>query len=507
MVEIELKFQIEPARRDAVRRAVVASGASAQKLRLQARYFDTPDACLAGAGLALRLRREGRSRWVQTLKGRGDGLMQRLEHEVVLPPGVPATLDLSRHDGTPAAAALRSALGPRASELVERFATDIQRTRRVVRALDAEGLPAAIELAWDEGWITALRDEKPQRVAVAELEFELLSGPPQALLGLASRWVGRHGLWLDVRSKAERGHALAAGRPAAATQAQAALVSRRMAPARALAAVVQAALAQVLPNLAALADAGPLPAEHVHQLRVGLRRLRVALREFGAGAAGVDPGWDGVLAQLFRALGQLRDRDVAQQVLRPAREAAARAGLEFSPPPARHAVAPALELAAALRERGLHQLLLALIGLTLPSESAPGAAPGAAPLLDVARKRLTRLHKKVRVDAMRFADLDDAARHRLRKRLKRLRYSLDFVAPLFAAKSVAAYLALLKPAQEALGQCNDLALTEAAGMAAGARSPGDAYVLGWLGARRDVLSGTAAKRLKALSTAARCWKH
>ena len=503
MVEIELKFQVEPARRGAVRRAVIASGASAQKLRLQARYFDTPDARLAAAGLALRLRREGRSRWVQTLKGRGDGLMQRLEHEVVLPPGVPATLDLSRHDGTPAAAALRAALGSRASELVERFATDIQRTRRVVRALGAEGPPASIELAWDEGWITALRDEKPQRVAVAELEFELLSGSPQALLGLASRWVGRHGLWLDVRSKAERGHALAVGRPAAATQAQAALVSRRMAPARALAAVVQAALAQVLPNLAALADAGPLPAEQVHQLRVGLRRLRVALREFGAGAAGVDPGWDDVLAQLFRALGQLRDRDVAQQVLLPAREAAARAGLEFSPPPARHEVAPAVQLAAALRDRGLHQLLLALIGLTLPGEPTAGAAP----LGDTARKGLTRLHKKVRADAARFADLDDEARHRLRKRLKRLRYSLDFVAPLFAAKSVAAYLALLKPAQEALGQCNDVALAEAACMAAGAPSPGDAYLLGWLSARRDVLAGTAAKRLKALSAAPRCWKN
>ena len=39
--------------------------------------------------------------WVQTLKGRGDGLMRRLEHEVRLPPqrGVPA-LDPQRHAGT-----------------------------------------------------------------------------------------------------------------------------------------------------------------------------------------------------------------------------------------------------------------------------------------------------------------------------------------------------------------------------------------------------------------------
>ena len=46
--------------------------------------FVTADERLAGAGLALRLRKEGR-RWVQTLKGRGDGVMNRLEHEVELP--------------------------------------------------------------------------------------------------------------------------------------------------------------------------------------------------------------------------------------------------------------------------------------------------------------------------------------------------------------------------------------------------------------------------------------
>ena len=151
MLEIELKFQVEPAQRAAVRRAVVASGTSTQVLRLQARYFDTSDARLAAAGLALRLRREGRNRWVQTLKGRGDGLMTRLEHEIVLPPGVPAALDLARHAGTPAGAALEAALGQRAGALVERYATDIRRTRRVARARSAEGAGASIEVI---DWLT-----------------------------------------------------------------------------------------------------------------------------------------------------------------------------------------------------------------------------------------------------------------------------------------------------------------------------------------------------------------
>ena len=47
----------------------------------------------------------------------------------------------------------------------------------------------------------------------------------------------------------------------------------------------------------------------------------------------------------------------------------------------------------------------------------------------------------VAADGARFVALDDAARHDLRKRLKRLRYSLEFVAPLFGRKAVARYAA------------------------------------------------------------------
>jgi len=502
MVEIELKFQVEPARRDAVRRAVAGSGAKAQTIRLQARYFDTPDGRLAAAGLALRLRREGRSRWVQTLKGRGDGVMHRLEHELVLPSAVPATLDLARHDGTPVGAALRSALSSHEAGLVERFATDIRRTRRAVRMRAPTGEMATIELALDEGSICARTAEGPCRVAVSEVEFELLDGPPQALLALASRWVERHGLWLDVRTKAERGHVLASGVASPPVQARAPLVGRRMLPARALAAMVQAALAQVLPNLAAVAEAGQGGPEYLHQLRVGLRRLRTALREFGTGVEGVDASWLATLAQLFSSLGTLRDSDVIEQTLAQARAAARAAGLEPSLPPARGGQALTAQDRAPLRERGLHRLLLALFGLALA-----GGQPGdGRPLIETARRRLNRLHKRATADAARFETLDDTERHMLRKRLKRLRYSLEFVAPLFAAKALRRYLALLKPAQEVLGECHDLLLAEAACRAAVPHSVGDGFVLGWLSTRREVLTAQAATRLTALSAAPRFWK-
>lgn len=246
--ETELKFQIPPAARAAVHAEVQAAGG--RPLRLQARYFDTAGRALASAGMALRLRREG-TVWVQTLKGRGDGVMQRLEHEVVLDANEPR-LDPARHDGTPAGAALRRALGT--AELALTFETDVRRT---VLALDQAD--AVIELALDEGVLRAGSVEAP----MYELEYELLQGPVAALLALAGEGVLRHGLWLDVRSKAERGERLARGITA-------------VPPVRLEGGTLASALEQMLANACELAE-GLGGEDHLQALREAVEEgLRAA---------------------------------------------------------------------------------------------------------------------------------------------------------------------------------------------------------------------------------------
>ena len=78
-MEIEFKFCIPPERLAAVQ-AAARRGAHAQ-IRMEARYFDTPDAALSSRGIAFRLRREG-NQWVQTVKALGDGPLDREEHNV-----------------------------------------------------------------------------------------------------------------------------------------------------------------------------------------------------------------------------------------------------------------------------------------------------------------------------------------------------------------------------------------------------------------------------------------
>ncbi len=214
MQEIELKFQI-PADSLGVLSAEIERMPGHRRERLQAHYFDTPDRRLGQARSALRLRKEG-ERWVQTLKASGANTMIRLEDNQPAPApteGSAARIDLSLHLGSPAEAVLVRTLDWDPSQdrqgehtgLVELYRTDIW--RQTARVAVGQGTPKAgvVELALDLGHIHA----GDLSVAVQELEIELVSGHPMAVIDMARDWVPRHHLWLDTQTKAHRGDRLA----------------------------------------------------------------------------------------------------------------------------------------------------------------------------------------------------------------------------------------------------------------------------------------------------------
>ena len=594
--EIELKFRIPPARLAALRRAVATR--SAEVLPLAAVYFDTPGEHLARARVALRLRREGVT-WVQTLKAEGGSAIHRLEHNLVVASTRQPALDLSRHDGTAAGQVLREVLAdaPNAP-LSARYATEVQRTQRLLRA---DG--ARIELALDEGWITA----GPHRLPICELEFELLAGTPQALLDVAGRWVDRFGLVLDVRSKSERGHRLATGMPAGRpTKARPLRLPVDASPAQALAAMLANALSQTLANASVMADADlaeqvTADAEYLHQLRVGLRRLRSLLRVYGPLAPPADAALAPALGALFGQLGAARDRDAMAEWLWPALHAADapwvpdaasgqvataphdRASETVANPAAKTAnetatatadspaaatatsavTAPAMaavvaeasgdgvDLGALLRAPATQRLWLSALAASQPSTAAAAAATpaGAAPapalpereegqkspkfqkrvksqkgvkshnghkghdgrdgeaLRDLLRAPLHQLLRQVQRDAAGFDTLDDAARHRLRRRIKRLRYAADAVASLWPAKPVERTLRALARAQEPLGAYNDTVVALALMRGLAAQEGRAWFAVGWLTARREALAGPCAKALTLLSQTRGFWRR
>ncbi|MBC5766641.1 CYTH and CHAD domain-containing protein [Ramlibacter albus] len=466
MGEFEIKLHV-PADRLASLKAAVQRG-GARRERLRARYFDTQDGALARQRIGLRLRQEG-SDWVQTVKAEGDGLLHRTEHNVTLARGDAAEVRVERHHGSDAGDALARALrGTKDGALVEVYRTDIERTRR-----DLVAGTTTVEVALDVGAIRAGR----RKADVCEIEFELKAGSREVAVELAQQWCERHGLWLDTASKAMRGERLARGlklAPPAGFEAPRRL--RKLRQHSAVRALAGAALRQVLGNGSEIAR-GAWDEEHVHQMRVGLRRLRTALHELEGLEALATPGDMAVLAAAFRALGAQRDAAHLQPKLLESMRADGAPPLEL--PPAA-SVAPDPQQVA--RDLRLQAVLLQLLGRL--SATAPPREPGPGAVRRHIGQRLAALHRHVVKDGGRFEDLPHEEQHGLRKRFKRLRYLAEAAAGLYEARKVEAFTNALKPVQDALGEFQDEWVAAGFWRARAAGDPNAWFAVGWLQARR-----------------------
>lgn len=493
MPEVELKFQVPAARRAALE-AALAGRSGSTRARLRAAYLDTPEGSLAAAGMALRLRREGRC-WVQTLKGRTPDALTRFEHNVsrtaaTAMPDIDATL----HAGTPVGAALLTLLAAQpADALRPRHGTDILRRTRVVR-----GPGGRVELALDVGRIQAAG----RTLKVVEFEIESLSGSALAVLAVARRWAPRHGLWLDGRSKAERGDLLARGETMAApTRATRVELGPGMSAPAAWQQVLGACAEQIIGNASQIASGESLP-EHVHQLRVGLRRLRSALRLFTGEAA--DAALGAPAAALFRRLGNARDAAVIESEFAADLIAALRAEGIAKDTALLPAAGAAPSPAEVLREPAAQLFLLDLLAaLQRPSPRHDGSVVS---LREQLAGRLNRWHRQVLRDAARFAALDDAGLHRLRKRSKRLRYAAEFAAALFERRALRRFLRVMDAWQDRLGAITDTLMAARAFRDAPHDHPHRAFALGWLAARRAMLIRGARHELKAFRRVRPFWK-
>jgi inorganic triphosphatase YgiF len=517
MSELELKFQVPPGGQPDLLRAV--GPRDLERMKLHARYFDTADHLLGRHGMALRLRNENGA-WVQTLKAGHAHSLERMEENVELAAAqdhAQAAPDPERHAGTEAGDRLAKLLKAHGRPpLVEVYRTEVDRSRRLLHTHGAQ-----LEWALDEGMIVAGERVRP----LLELELEYKGGERAGLYAAAHDWQARHGLWLDPVPKAQRGALLGEGQAfVAPVKAEPPTLTRGMDGDRMLRAMVAASLSQILPNAAEIA-AGSADPEHVHQLRVGMRRLRTAVRELEPIARLPDSRWQESMDAVFDAAGEARDRHVLRTELVPELEGA---GAPLVDPfdgdeavlQALHASVHTAPFQAALLELLAYahgdpapaaaDAVVADAGATDAAETGAaeaGAADetAAAPEVEDAgiawlRQRLTRLHRQVTHQAERFEALDIEEQHRLRRRLKRLRYLAQFAAPLFKPRRVEVWLNSLEPAQDALGRHIDRAVAARRFSDAAGNDPRAWFAAGWF---RGQLADTAHDGRKALERFAR----
>ena len=217
---------------------------------------------------------------------------------------------------------------------------------------------------------------------------------------------------------------------------------RRAAPAPALQALLGAALQQIEHN-AQQACKSP-DGEFLHQLRVGLRRLRAALRAFRR----ILPRKETkrlvrALRKLSPKLGTARDWDVLAARL----EADGGSEALLRKAQARRATARRAARRAIVSKR------FAGIG---PAVRGLAAADSRETLAQFGAAALARAHRKLMAQADRADWADAAARHAVRIRIKRLRYSCEFFASAFPSRLATPYIAALKELQEILGALNDI---------------------------------------------------
>jgi inorganic triphosphatase YgiF len=454
-MEVELKLEFDPAdaARIAVHPALETSLGPAEDQELVSTYFDTPDYALHRLGVYVRVRESG-GRYVQTIKSAKSNteLLERLEWEREIPS---RALDLDGLEGTALAPLLtpeiRASLGPV-------FETRV--TRHICR-VEQDG--AEIEVAIDRGEIATRTHTRP----ISEVELELKRGKKRALFGLAHVLAETVPFRLEVKTKAERGYELLQDRLYMAEKATDIDIPPKTETGEAFHAIAQSCLRQIMANEPSM-SAGQ--AESLHQMRIGLRRLRAAIGIFADVVDDNDLGKiKGELKWITKELGPARDLDVfGADVLRPLRAkrpedpAIAASHRDFEEK-RMAAYARAAAAARSLRFRA------AMLDLAEWIETGPWAtdddkerrALRARPVVEHAEEKLTRLRQRVKRKGADLRHRSVRQRHRLRICAKRLRYATEFFAGTFPAgpsvKRRTESLSALKDLQDALGGLNDLA--------------------------------------------------
>ncbi|MFC7473665.1 CHAD domain-containing protein [Dankookia sp. GCM10030260] len=431
-------------------------------------WLDSAEAALAERGLALEQSQRGLRRMLRTMPEAAQPWL----------PGSPAEMV--------------KASDPQDGPMVPVAAFSGRRS--LMPLTTPEGPVQAVLLA---GKLRAVADERP----VARL---LLEGSPEAVLGLATRLATDLPLLPQHAALAEEGRALARGKSPRAR--------RRGPPDLAEAATVEEALLGALGHLlevmlhhapACRLGAGP---EGVHQMRVGLRRLRSVLKVFrpAAGCQAMQE-FDAGLKALADRLGPARDWDVFLGGLG-AKVAAAMPGDKriaalLKAGEARRQAAYAA-LRAELDGAGFRRLVLAGLGLLLqrpwravePAEAADRAARLEESLPEFAAALLDKRWHKLRSEGEEIEGHSAEALHEVRLEAKRLRYATELFAPLWAGKATRRFQRRLAALQEELGIANDTAVARSLVASLGSGVP--AWAIGAVegfataragGARKDAL--------------------
>ena len=424
------------------------SGKGRTQKTLRSVYYDTPDHRLHAQRIVVRVRDNGQG-FVQTVKLGNDfedGISNPVEVEDRLDNAQP---NLSRiHDKSVRRKVLKAIRG---SALTQAFETVITRTACRLRSR-----ASIIEVALDRGEALAMN----RRSEICEAELELVRGEPKDLLRVALALFAKNAIRPSPMTKAERGYRLLlktrpAKKKAGPFYAVPPAIRKGQTCGEAFAEILRSAREQIVRNRAEVLETDE--PEGTHQLRVGLTRLRSAHRALTALSDSPQLRQLETDAQaIARAVGRLRDADVIiDEIYAPVAGAPPRQ-------PGFDGLHDALKAHRDAMQKEARQALMAetwsrlLLSLTLWPSMLERDAVLRGPVEDYVDKLLQKRWKNAAKLGREIESLEGENQHKMRKSLKKLRYTAEFLAPLYPKNKVEPFVRRLKKLQDVFGYVNDV---------------------------------------------------
>ncbi len=449
-IETELKFKVAPQDLRKLKAARALRRKPLKEENLISVYFDTPKHKLARNSVSLRVRHNGDKR-LQTIKFEGsDDSFRRGEWEREINGNVP---NLRKAQGTALAPLLTKKLKRRLKPI---FATRVHRT-----SIPVSKNGSLIEVALDEGQVRAGR----QSASISELELELKRGKASEVFKLAHEMAKLVPAKLALKSKAERGYDLIEHKPTQAVCAEKIKLRPGTSTADAFRIIGRSTLRHITANETAVQSSD---SESVHQMRIGLRRLRAAISLFSKLFG--DKQTERIKSELnWLETGELspaRDLDVYYRgTVEPLRRTApAQPGMkELKDVLASRSAAAFAEAKAIVDSPRYRSLLLDTLQWLEVGDWAKRSRPYRdRPIERFAAEILARRTKKATKKAKRLRELDARQRHKLRIAVKKLFSASDFFGHLFgghrAKKRLASFKACLMGLEDSLGALNDITI-------------------------------------------------
>ena len=462
-MEVELKLLVDAKFKEALMKRLQPAATAAKQQReqnLSDIYYDTPALWLRQNQAGLRVRRAG-DVWRQNMKV-GDsvtsGLHKRPEWESATAgptPDLTRLLEVIDNKKIRREVLGSAALGKRLTPI---FTTSIKRTVWEIE------LPTGdqIECAFDAGTLECGN----RKIPINELELELKSGDPVHLFDFALTLQQDIPLRIGNMSKADRGYALLMAQNPDAVKAASLALRKDMSAEQGFQAIATNCIMHMQGNETSVVN-DKENVESLHQMRVGMRRLRSALAMFKA-MLQLPTELQQELDWLAKELGDTRDWDVLAGSTLPAMAKEIPAALQIASlqqaalkkAQEHHAAA-----AAAVGSPRYTRLMLSLTRWMLAQgwreESAVASAHLLAePVMLFAHKTLKRDQRRLRTCAQRLRTATPEARHRVRIAAKKTRYAAEFFDSLYSPKKVRPYVKALTGLQDELGLLNDAAVAD-----------------------------------------------